>query len=292
MTDRPRSHGMLQPVVSARPRPLLEDRLRPGGFRVRVLTLFPELFPGPLGASLTGRALDAGLWSLEVLDIRRFARDKHRSVDDTPAGGGAGMVLRPDVAAAAIDEAQRDTPADRRRWPLVYLSPRGRRFDQARAREIAAAEGITLLCGRFEGIDERVLEARAVEELSIGDFVLTGGEIAAMAVLDAVLRLRPGVLGNAESVAEESFSRGLLEHPHYTRPQVWEGREIPGVLLSGHHARIAEWRLSEAERLTRQRRPDLWRAYGAGRAGTDGDRELSDAPTSAGTGGQDEDRDT
>lgn len=291
MSDKPRSEGMLKPVVSATPRPLLEERLRPGGFRARVLTLFPGLFPGPLGASLTGRALDAGLWSLEVLDIRRFSRDKHRTVDDTPAGGGPGMVLRPDVAAAAVDEAQRDAPEDRRRWPLVYLSPRGRRFDQSRAREIAEAEGITLLCGRFEGIDERVLEARAVEELSIGDFVLSGGEIAAMAVLDAVLRLRPGVLGNVESAAEESFSRGLLEHPHYTRPQVWEGREIPEILLSGQHARIAEWRLSEAERLTRQRRPDLWRTYRAERDGTDGDRELSDAQTSAGEGGQDEDKD-
>lgn len=286
-----RSEGFLRPVVSARPRPLMESRVRAAAFRAKVLTLCPELFPGPLGASLTGKALEAGLWSLEALDIRAFARDKHRTVDDTPAGGGPGMVLRPDIVAAAIDEAQRDAPGDRRRWPLFCLSPRGRPFTQGLAREIAAAEGVTLLCGRFEGIDERVLEARAVGELSIGDFVLTGGEIAAMAVLDAVIRLRPGVLGNAESTAEESFSRGLLEHPQYTRPTVWEGRAIPEILLSGHHARIAEWRLARAEALTQERRPDLWRAHLATRDGTEGDRELSDAQTSAATGGQEKDRD-
>ncbi len=286
---KPRSHGMRQPVVSAEPRPIFENRRRPGAFRVKLLTLYPEMFPGPLGLSLTGKALDQGLWALETLDIRAFARDKHRTVDDTPAGGGPGMVLKPDIVAAAIDHAGRDAPRERARWPVFALSPRGRRFDQARAEALAGCEGMTLLCGRFEGIDERVLEARAIEELSVGDFVLTGGEIAAMAVIDAVLRLVPGVLGNAESTAEESFSRGLLEHPHYTRPQVWEGRAIPEILLSGHHARIAEWRLAQAEGLTRDRRPDLWRAYVAARDGTDGDRELSDAPNTAVEGGPDED---
>jgi tRNA (guanine37-N1)-methyltransferase len=192
------------------------------------------------------------------------------------------MVMKPDVVAAAIDRAQADASRDRGRWPVIYLSPRGRPLTQARVRELAGGEGMTLLCGRFEGVDERVLEARQVEELSIGDFVLTGGEIPAMALIDAVVRLRPGVLGNEASTEEESFTRGLLEHPHYTRPQVWEGREIPEILLSGHHARIAAWRRARAEELTRQRRPDLWRAYQA----TGGDTEQSDADTSAGNGGQ------
>jgi tRNA (guanine37-N1)-methyltransferase len=267
----------------------MDGQARHGAFRVKVLTLFPELFPGPLAASLTGKALADRLWVLETLDIRDFARNKHRTVDDTPAGGGPGLVMKPDVVAAAIDHAQADAPpesqADRARWPVIYLSPRGRPLTQARAGELAAGEGLTLLCGRFEGVDQRVLEAREIEEVSIGDFVLTGGEIPAMALIDAVIRLRPGVLGNEASIAEESFSRGLLEHPHYTRPQVWEGREIPEILLSGHHAKIAEWRLSQAERLTKERRPDLWRAYKA----ADGDRELSDAQTSAAKGGQTKD---
>jgi len=274
---------MIQPRVSATPRPLMEGKARPGAFAVKVLTLFPEMFPGSLGASLVGKALHEGLWTLEALDIRRFARDKHRSVDDTPFGGGAGMVMKPDVLAAAVDAA--DTGVDRGRWPVIHLSPRGRRFDQARAADLAAAEGVTLLCSRFEGVDQRVLDARGIEEISLGDFILAGGEIAAMAVLEAVLRLRPGVLGNAESVVEESFSRGLLEHPQYTRPETWEGRRVPEILLSGHHARIAEWRRAEAEDLTRKRRPDLWRAL----RGTDGDRELSDAPNTAATGGHEKD---
>jgi len=277
---------MFKPVVSARPRPLMESRLRPQGFRARVLTLFPEMFPGPLGHSLTGKALAEGLWSLDPLDIRAFARDKHRSVDDTPFGGGAGMVMKPEVVAAALDAAAEDVTGDRSLWPIIHLSPRGRPFTQGRAEEIARGEGVTLLCSRFEGVDQRVLDARAVEEISIGDFVLAGGEIAAMAVLEAVLRLRPGVLGNAESAVEESFARGLLEHPHYTRPEVWEGRRVPEVLLSGHHARIADWRRSRAEALTRERRPDLWRA----REGTRGEPEQSDAPTdTAGEGGHDKD---
>ena len=287
---KPRSHGMFQPRVTAQPKPLMQDQAKAGAFRVKVLTLFPDVFPGPLAASLTGKALSDRLWTLETLDIRRFARNKHRTVDDTPAGGGAGMVMRADVVAAAIDYAQADAPGDRERWPVVYLSPRGRPLTQARARELASGAGMTLLCGRFEGVDQRVLEAREVEEVSIGDFVLTGGEIPAMALIDAVIRLRPGVLGNQASTEEESFSRGLLEHPHYTRPQVWEGRGIPEFLLSGHHAKIAEWRLSQAERLTKERRPDLWRAYASETEGAaDGDRELSDAQTSAATGGQKKD---
>ncbi len=229
-------------------------------FTARVLTLFPDAFPGVLGAGLTGRALLDGLWRLEILDIRAFATDRHRTVDDTPAGGGPGMVMRADVVAAAVDAA-RDGVPERARWPVIYLSPRGRRFSQALAREIAAGEGLTLLCGRYEGVDQRVLEARQVEEVSIGDYVLTGGEPAALVLLDAVVRLRPGVLGNAASTVEESFAGGLLEHPHYTRPAIWEGREIPEVLLSGHHARIAEWRRTQSEAITRDRRPDLWAAY-------------------------------
>ncbi len=253
---------MIKPQVSAQPRPLIgPDKGRPGAFRAKILTLFPECFPGVLGPGLTGKALKDRLWALEAIDIRRFATDKHRTVDDTPAGGGAGMVMRPDVLGKALDFATRDSVRDRSRWPVLYLGPRGKTLTQKRAQEIAAGDGVTLLCGRYEGIDERVLEARGVEEISIGDYVLTGGEPAAMVLLDAVIRLRPDVLGNPESIAEESHADGLLEHPHYTRPQVWEGREIPEVLLSGHHARIAEWRTSEAERLTKERRPDLWAVH-------------------------------
>ena len=244
----------------------MEDRRRPGAFRTKPVTLFPTMFPGPLEEGLTGKALQDGLWTCEPVEIRRFATDRHRTVDDTPAGGGAGMVMKPDIVAKALDFAARDSVEDRSLWPVLYLSPRGRVLTQARVEELAAGAGLTLLCGRYEGVDQRVLDARGVEEISIGDYILTGGEIAAMVLLDAVIRLRPGVLGNAESAAEESFSRGLLEHPHYTRPQVWEGREIPEVLLSGHHARIAEWRLDQARRLTRERRPDLWAAREAAEA--------------------------
>jgi tRNA (guanine37-N1)-methyltransferase len=254
----------------------------------RVLTLFPEMFPGPLGHSLTGRALTDGLWALETSNIRDFATDRHHSVDDTPAGGGAGMVLRADVTAAALDAAASGlTRAD---WPVLALSPRGRPLTQARAAALADGRGVTLLCGRFEGIDERVLTAREVEEVSIGDFILSGGEIAAMALIDACLRLIPRVLGNARSAEEESFSSGLLEYPQYTRPTVWEGLAIPEILLSGHHQRIADWRRTRAERLTQERRPDLWRAYltGKGPEAQDpdpaGETELSDAQTIAGKG--------
>jgi tRNA (guanine37-N1)-methyltransferase len=224
-------------------------------WRATVLTIFPEMFPGPLGLSLAGKALAEGKWALEAIDIRGFATDKHRSVDDTPSGGGAGMVMRADIAAAAIDAARASMPAGA---PTIYLSPRGYPFMQEQARELAGGPGVILLCGRFEGIDERVLQARNVEEISIGDYVLSGGEIAAQVVIDAVVRLMPGVAGNDSSLAEESFAQGLLEYPHYTRPRDWEGRAIPEVLLSGDHKAIAKWRREQAEKLTKARRPDLW----------------------------------
>lgn len=217
-----------------------------------ILTLFPEVFPGPLGVSLAGKALERGVWALEALDIRDFTRDKHRSVDDTPFGGGAGMVMRPDVLDRALASVE-DRPG-----PVIYLSPRGAVLDQPMVRSLAREPGLTLLCGRYEGVDERVLEARGIAEVSIGDFVLSGGEVAAMAALDAVVRLLPGVMGNAESETDESFERGLLEYPHYTRPAEWQGRAVPEVLQSGHHDRIRRWRREQAETITRARRPDLW----------------------------------
>ncbi|MDR0810440.1 MAG: tRNA (guanosine(37)-N1)-methyltransferase TrmD [Gemmobacter sp.] len=242
------------------PRDLMAPQRVRGAWRVKVVTLFPEAFPGTLGLSLTGKALEMGLWALEAIDLRLFGEGRHRNVDDTPAGGGAGMVLRADVVARALAAAARGAPADRARWPVVLLSPRGRPFTQAKAREWAVAEGLTLLCGRFEGVDQRVIDAFGIEEVSLGDFVMTGGEIAAQAMIDATVRLLPGVLGNMASTEKESFSDGLLEHPQYTRPQIWEGREIPAVLQSGHHGEIAKWRRAEAERLTQERRPDLWTA--------------------------------
>lgn len=270
MSAPSKSHGRLSIRQSTAPRDLMEDRpALAGAWEARVITLFPDAFPGVLGASLTGRALDEGLWRLAVTDLRTFGVGKHRNVDDTPAGGGAGMVLRPDVLGRAIRYANAGANPDRARWPFVYLSPRGRRFDQATARRFAEADGVTLICGRFEGIDERVIEHFGIEEISLGDFVLSGGEIAAQAMIDAAVRLRPGVLGNAASTEEESFSRGLLEHPQYTRPQVWEGREIPEVLLSGDHGRVAAWREAQSEALTRARRPDLWDAYDKKRGASD-----------------------
>ena len=226
-------------------------------WRATVLTLFPEMFPGPLCVSLAGRALASGLWALEARDIRASATDRHRSVDDTPAGGGPGMVLRADVLAAAIDAADADpeSPKDR---PRLLMSPRGRPLTQSRVREFATGPGPLIVCGRFEGVDQRVIEARQLEEVSIGDFVLSGGEIAALSLIDACVRLLPGVMGKAESGAEESFSEGLLEYPQYTRPQSFEGVPIPEILLSGDHAKVAAWRKAEAEALTRARRPDLW----------------------------------
>lgn len=261
MAEKPRSHGIKKVQVTTRPRDLMAERARPGAWEARVITLFPQAFPGVLGESLTGRALKEGLWSLTPIDLRPFGEGRHRNVDDTPAGGGAGMVLRADVLSRALDVAAQGTPADRARWPVIYLSPRGRPFTQKDAGRLAMAEGITLLCGRFEGVDERVLEEYAIEEVSLGDFVLTGGEIAAQALIDATVRLIPRVLGNQVSTEDESFSDFLLEHPHYTKPALWKGRAIPEVLLSGHHAKIADWRRDMAERLTKKRRPDLWRAY-------------------------------
>jgi tRNA (guanine37-N1)-methyltransferase len=227
-------------------------------WRASVLTIFPEMFPGPLGASLAGKALAEVRWALDIIDIRDFATDKHRSVDDTPAGGGAGMVMRADIAAAAIDAVRARMPAE---TPLLFLSPRGTPLTQGRVRELAHGPGAILLCGRFEGIDERVLEARNIEQISVGDYVLSGGELGAMVLIDAAIRLLPGVAGNEGSLAEESFAEGLLEYPHYTRPREWEGRAVPDVLLSGDHKKIAEWRRGEAEKLTRERRPDLWAKY-------------------------------
>jgi tRNA (guanine37-N1)-methyltransferase len=222
-----------------------------------VLTLFPEMFPGPLGDSLAGKALKDGVWEMEAVDIRRFAKDRHGTVDDAPFGGGAGMVLKPDVLSAAIEAVARPGVAK------LLMSPRGVPFSQARGRELAAGPGVLLVCGRFEGVDERVIEAHALEEVSVGDFVLSGGEIAAMTVMDCCVRLLPGVMGAAESGSEESFEDGLLEYPHFTRPATWTGpdgteRRVPEVLVSGHHGRVAEWRMKQREEITRQRRPDLW----------------------------------
>ncbi len=218
-----------------------------------MLTIFPEMFPGPLGGSLTGQALAAGTWQLDCINIRDFGLGRHRQVDDTPAGGGAGMVMRADVVGPAIDQATAQAPG----LPRLFLSPRGRPLTQARVRSLADGPGVLLLAGRFEGVDQRVIEGRGLEEVSIGDYVLSGGELAAMVLLDACVRLLPGVLGGAGSLAEESFEGGLLEYPQFTKPREWEGRVIPDVLLSGDHKRVAEWRRQQAERLTRERRPDL-----------------------------------
>ena len=226
-------------------------------WRATVLTLFPEMFPGPLGVSLAGKALSSGLWALEARDIRDSATDKHRSVDDTPAGGGPGMVLRADVLAAAIDAAD-EAPLAAKGRPRLLMSPRGRPLTQSAVMDLAAGPGPLIVCGRFEGVDQRVIEARGLEEVSIGDYVLSGGEIAAFALIDACVRLLPGVMGKPESGTDESFSAGLLEYPQYTRPQAFEGRQIPEILTSGDHAKVAAWRQAEAEALTRQRRPDLW----------------------------------
>ena len=227
-------------------------------FAATVLTLYPEMFPGPLGLSLAGRALAEGKWSLDAVQMRDFATDKHRSVDDTPAGGGAGMVLRPDILAAAVDSVAPGIP-------VLAMTPRGRPLDQQRVREIAAGPGVAILCGRFEGFDERIFEARDIEPVSIGDYILSGGEIGALVTLDACIRLLPGVMGAASSGEDESFETGLLEYPQYTRPQLWEGRTIPEVLRSGDHAKIAAWRKARAEEDTRLRRPDLWERHSGAR---------------------------
>ncbi len=223
-------------------------------WRASVLTLYPEMFPGPLGHSLAGKARERGVWSLEVCDIRNAAQDRHRTVDDSPAGGGPGLVMRADVLARAIDGATDQGDAR----PRLLMSPRGRPLDQAMVRRLAEGPGVVIVCGHFEGVDERIVAARQLEEVSVGDYVLSGGEMAALSVLDAAVRLLPGVMGTAHSAQEESFEQGLLEHPHYTRPRLFEGREIPEVLLSGDHQAIARWKRLEAERATRERRPDLW----------------------------------
>ncbi len=265
-TPPTKSHGRLSVRASLKPRDLMEEPLNvKDAWRVKILTLFPDAFPGVLGLSLTGKALDLGLWALDTVDLRPFGIGKHLNVDDTPAGGGAGMVLRADVLDAAL--ASTAPPHDRARWPLIYLSPRGKPFDQAMARRFAACDGLTLLCGRFEGVDQRFLDHHAVEEVSLGDFVLTGGEIAATALIDATVRLLPKVLGNQASTEEESFSDGLLEHPQFTRPAVWNDLPIPDVLQSGHHGAIAKWRKAQAEEITKARRPDLWQAWLARRKG-------------------------
>src|SRR5580700_4032389 len=221
-------------------------------WRASVLTIFPEMFPGPLGSSLAGKALASGAWSLDVVDIREFATDKHRTVDDTPAGGGPGMVMKADVLGRAIDATATDTR------PRLLMSPRGAPLTQARVEALTHEQGAILICGRFEGVDERVIAARGLEEVSVGDYVLSGGEVAAMVLIDACVRLLPGVMGASNSGTEESFTGGLLEYPQYTRPQLWEGQPIPEILLSGDHGKIAAWRRAEAEKLTRERRPDLW----------------------------------
>ena len=260
MTDKPaKSHGRLAVRPSLKPRELMTDTpdIR-GAWKVKIITLFPESFPGVLGGSLTGKALNEGLWSLETIELRGYGIGKHKDVDSPPAGGGAGMVMKADVVGAALEDARRGTPVDPTAWPVIYLSPRGKPLTQEMAHGFATAQGMTLLCGRFEGVDERVLEEYNVQEVSIGDFVLTGGEIAAQALIDATVRLLPNVLGNDESAVDESFSDGLLEHPQYTKPAQWRGRKIPDVLLSGHHGNVDKWRIEQSEKITRERRPDLW----------------------------------
>ncbi|MGU3399090.1 tRNA (guanosine(37)-N1)-methyltransferase TrmD [Brucellaceae bacterium D45D] len=232
----------------------LNKETETSGFHASVLTLYPEMFPGPLGISLAGKALGESKWKLDTVQIRDFAEGRHRIVDDTPSGGGAGMVMKPDVVARALDSVADDRP-------MLLMSPRGKPLTQQRVRELAAGPGAIVLCGRFEGVDERVIEARNLEEVSIGDYILSGGETAAIVLLDAIVRLLPGVMGNQQSGETESFETGLLEHPHYTRPQVWEDRPIPDILTSGNHGAIDKWRHAEAERITRERRPDLWSAY-------------------------------
>ncbi len=229
-------------------------------WKAKVLTLFPEMFPGPLGLSLAGQGIEAGAWALETVDIRDFAADKHRTVDDAPFGGGPGMVMRPDVVSDAIDAAAGADPS----LALIYLTPRGRPLTQARVRELAQGPGMVLLCGRYEGLDERVLDAHGLDEISLGDFVLSGGEAAAIAVIDACVRLLPGVVGAPESLIDESFEKGLLEYPQYTRPQDWQGRTVPDVLVSGDHEKVKAWRREQAEDITRERRPDLWARYAGG----------------------------
>lgn len=254
-----RSAGRKTISASLNPRELMTDQPDLAGvWTAQIITLFPQAFPGILGESLMGRALQDGKWQLQTYDLRDYGIGKHRNVDDTPAGGGAGMVLRADVLDAAINDARSKA---RGNMPIYYLSPRGRKMDQPLMQTLARTDGVTLLCGRFEGVDERVLEHFGIQEISLGDFVMTGGELAAQAMIDATVRLLPGVLGNADSAVEESFSNGLLEHPQYTKPATWQGRKIPDVLLSGDHGKIRDWRDAQSRDITRSRRPDLWNAF-------------------------------
>ena len=257
--DSAKSQIRLSISASAKHRELLTPNPQVKNvWTAQVITLFPAAFPGLLAESLIGRALQNGLWALQIIDLRAFGEGRHRNVDDTPSGGGAGMVMRADVLGNAIEKVRQTTPNPQ---PLIYLSPRGKRFDQAKAKTLSKAPGVILICGRFEGLDERLIEEYNIEEISLGDFIMTGGEIAAQALIDTTVRLIPRVLGNHMSAKEESFSEGLLEHPQYTRPAVWKGRDIPEVLLSGNHGKITDWRQTQAKRLTKERRPDLWRAY-------------------------------
>ena len=266
MTDTPtgKSVGRKSIRPTLKPRALMTDAPDiAGAWTAQIITLFPQAFPGVLGESLIGRALKEGLWQLQTYDLRDYGIGKHKNVDDTPAGGGAGMVLRADVLEAAIKDARAGAKGV---MPILYLSPRGKRMDQAMMRGLAAnTNGVTLLCGRFEGVDERILEHFGIQEVSLGDFVMTGGELAAQALIDATVRLLPGVLGNADSSVEESFSNGMLEHPQYTKPAVWNDRPIPEVLQSGNHGKIAKWRQDMSEKITRERRPDLWDAAKKGK---------------------------
>ncbi|WP_147125999.1 tRNA (guanosine(37)-N1)-methyltransferase TrmD [Shimia ponticola] len=256
MTDKPsKSHGRKTVRVSVKPRSLMDGPADLAGvWTARIVTLFPDAFPGVLGASLTGKALKEGKWQLQTTDLRLFGDGKHRNVDDTPAGGGAGMVLRPDVVGAAIEHAHRS-------GPILYMSPRGTPLTQEMAADLARGPGCTILCGRFEGVDQRAIYHYGMREVSIGDYVLTGGELAAQVLIDATVRLLPGVLGNEASTEDESHSNGLLEHPQYTRPAEWRGQGIPEVLTSGHHGKVADWRQDQSERLTQERRPDMWDRY-------------------------------
>lgn len=260
MTERTsKSIGRKSIRPTLKPRELMTDTPDlANAWKAQVITLVPQAFPGVLGESLTGKALQDGLWQLQTIDLRPFGEGRHKNVDDTPAGGGAGMVLRPDVLGKAIRAARADATG---RTPLIYLSPRGRPFTQAMAQRLAQGDGVTMLCGRFEGVDQRVLDHFDIEEVSLGDFVMTGGEIAAQAMIDATVRLLPGVLGNAASTEEESHSNGLLEHPQYTKPAVWEDRKIPDVLMSGHHGNVENWRKEQSEAITKERRPDMWDAH-------------------------------
>lgn len=259
MTDKPKSEGRKSIRATAKPQELMDQSPDlAGAWTAQVITLMPQAFPGLLGESVLGKALKDGLWQLQVTDLRQFGEGKHRNVDDTPAGGGAGMVLRADIMAKAFEAARRTA---RGNMPAFYLSPRGRKLDQPLVQDLSKLDGVTLICGRFEGLDERFLDHFGIQEISLGDFVMTGSEIAALALIDATVRLLPNVLGNNASTEEESFSAGLLEHPHYTKPAVWEGHEIPEVLLSGHHAKIDEWRREMGEKITKERRPDMWEKY-------------------------------